>query len=139
MPRRKSFTKKNVVPILSLVVDAVKRLAASQPEYVYRKNPFESTAACLYRPNKLNPQGCLIGAAFRECGVNFNKNHEGKSIDVLLGYLDVPVSKETEFLKDAQWAQDTGSDWACAVRRGQEGFDEYVAFDDEEGGTTERD
>ena len=96
------------------IVLAVRMVAAEAPEgWAYcRRGTY---GPCRYAPDELNPEGCLVGAALRRCGVTLRPEWDGPPESV--GYsLGVPDDEESfRWLREVQYRQDRGEPWRMAV------------------------
>lgn len=103
------------------LVKKVIEIAQKNPNVVYDKTA-ERSGQCHYMPSDANPEGCIMGFAFREIGVDLNPDWEGLSIHGILSsrighesiddYLRV---RYIEFLDAVQMNQDKGNSWGKSV------------------------
>ena len=94
------------------IVDAIREVASSAPEYVY-KIPDSTTLYCLYFDHDGNPS-CLIGQALAKCGLTEDDVTEGSAaFDILTknGFGD-DVARAAA---SAQEKQDSGETWGSAL------------------------
>lgn len=116
---------------LNQLVDAVRQVAATEPDYIYDNGDDSST--CEYTPNDRNRCGCIVGEALRLLGVSRERL---RALD-LLGYTEnvswgapravdelsdllTTEALTSSWVRLVQEYQDAGSDWSGAVNRADE-------------------
>ena len=94
------------------IVDAIREVASSAPEYVYR-TPDSTTLYCLYFDYGGNPS-CLIGHALAKCGLTEDDVIEGSAALDVLGAkgIDEDVALSATVAQDVQ---DGGGTWGYAL------------------------
>lgn len=130
---------------LEAIVEAVRTVAAEQPNYVYAK-PLGSGGCASYAPDERNPCGCLVGAAMRSIDyteMDANRYEHEAAISMLRSVLRHPqivmnedlaspiesVSRCAKALKFMDWAQfenDSGRPWIECVNRADAEVEEAV-------------
>lgn len=102
------------LPLLRAIAAKVREISESHPDFVY---PWDQ--GCRYYPTPNAPQGCIIGAAARECGYPLDsQKFNGETAVGALGYGGLgfdAVPPEMTWLREVQWQQDQGTPWAAAV------------------------
>lgn len=104
------------------IVDAIREVASSAPEYVYR-NPDEANIDCRYFDYGGNPS-CLIGHALAKCGLTEDDVTEGLAAFDVLGVkgIDEDVALAATV---AQGKQDVGETWGTALEAFNETLKEH--------------
>lgn len=104
------------------IVDAIREVASSAPEYVY-KSPNQTNRACLYFDHGGNPS-CLIGHALAKCGLTEDDVIEGSAALDVLGVkgIDEDVALAATVAQDVQ---DGGGTWGYALEAFNETLKEY--------------
>lgn len=96
---RKTRTGRAKTKDLPALIEAVYQVAAESPLYVYQAED----GICMHIRTQENPKGCLIGAAARLIGENFDDSPDAIEED------DAP------WLSSAQNRQDNGYSWGEVV------------------------
>ena len=104
------------------IVDAIREVASSAPEYVY-KSPNQTNRACLYFDYGGNPS-CLIGHALAKCGLTEDDVTEGSAALDVLGAkgIDEDVALAATVAQDVQ---DGGGTWGYALEAFNEALKEH--------------
>ena len=104
------------------VVNAIREVASSAPEYVYTK-PNPTNGACLYFDESGNPS-CLIGHALAKCGLMEDDVIEGSAALDVLGAkgIDEDVALAATVAQDVQ---DGGGTWGYALEAFNEALKEH--------------
>ncbi len=105
------------------VIRMVREHAARTPDKVYHA----CGGACAYTPDTRNPEGCIIGAAFRDIGINLNPYDDGDvgpGISAIFTRVfpveegkkrDERLQSQIVWLSRVQQYQDGMSSWGTAV------------------------
>lgn len=97
----------------------VRRLAAEHPTRVYDRGLGRSEAGCSYNPDERNPDGCIIGAALRACGVDTSSLRgtiDQIGFGIFGGTTALSDMSLNRWFDGVQFAQDIGATWGDAVR-----------------------
>ena len=101
------------------VVAAIRQLAGESPDFVYRKDGVEVGDGCSYFPDDYNPQGCIVGAAMRQCGHTIAAHYESAVAENMVArILRLSFEPNEEILRwitVVQGHQDMGLCWKFAV------------------------
>ena len=98
------------------VVAAIRQLAGESPDFVYRKDG----ALCSYFPDDYNPQGCIVGAAMRQCGHTIAAHYENAVAENMVARIlrlrYTPKNADVlRWITLVQGYQDQGLCWKFAV------------------------
>lgn len=100
------------------LITKVREIAQAEPDRKYLLPDFGDT--CSYFPTELNPCGCLIGYAARECGWPLDADRydlvcASEAVAVVLGISKLTNRGALAWLQRVQDDQDGGNTWAEAV------------------------
>ena len=118
------------------VIAEVHKLAAAHPNFTYRPIKGDS---CSYLPDRINPHGCIIGAALTALGCPREAllEHEGSGVGVMLPatvlsrswasangcppqVAIIGTAHESKWLQYVQSGQDSGMSWREAIQSANE-------------------
>ena len=103
------------------IVDAIREVASSAPEYVYRAS--DGSNGCYYF-NVDGTPSCLVGHALAKCGLTEDDVTEGSAALDVLGVkgIDEDVALAATVAQDVQ---DGGGTWGYALEAFNETLKEY--------------
>jgi hypothetical protein len=100
----------NAIPLLD-VAKEVRAIAKEFPDYKYRP----TSNGCQYKPDHKNPNGCIIGFAYRRLGVDVLDHGRYGPITELHDWYHDERDQIVAWLSAVQGQQDSGHTWSQAV------------------------